>query len=252
MTSTKLLQLFASMSSPSFLLANETNHTLLTSLLESINAIIEHQYSGKFLIPHVSHRELTTLANPTFLHAILKTRKRFEALRSFTLESGQEEIERLSQLQKEASDGSEHISSPARSTRHNSVESLRSPSSAQPPSLSDVPEEGGAFAIGDDDDSEDDDHTFQATPSQSSPSAHDSRSPSIDSVDDAVPMQLRGMSEKARGKMPVGQTSFSRVNSMSSISSHTAAVVSTVSGFTPSAHWVSIILCCVLVMILLR
>ena len=42
----KLLQLFASMSSPSFLLANETNHALLTSLMESINAIIEHQYES--------------------------------------------------------------------------------------------------------------------------------------------------------------------------------------------------------------
>lgn len=45
-TSSKLLQLFASMSSPSFLLANETNHTLLQSLLESINAILEHQYAS--------------------------------------------------------------------------------------------------------------------------------------------------------------------------------------------------------------
>ena len=35
------------MSSPSFLLANETNYSLLQSLLESINAIIEHQYKGK-------------------------------------------------------------------------------------------------------------------------------------------------------------------------------------------------------------
>ena len=45
--SSKLLQLFASMSSPSFLLANETNYSLLQSLLESMNAIIEHQYRGK-------------------------------------------------------------------------------------------------------------------------------------------------------------------------------------------------------------
>lgn len=43
----KLHQLFASMSSPSFLLANETNYSLLQSLLESMNAIIEHQYSSK-------------------------------------------------------------------------------------------------------------------------------------------------------------------------------------------------------------
>ena len=42
----KLMQLFASMSSPSFLLANETNHALLTSQLEAMNAIIEHKYKG--------------------------------------------------------------------------------------------------------------------------------------------------------------------------------------------------------------
>jgi hypothetical protein len=42
--SSKLLQLFASMSSPSFLFANESNHTLLQSLLEALNAIVEHQY----------------------------------------------------------------------------------------------------------------------------------------------------------------------------------------------------------------
>lgn len=37
------------MSSPSFLLANETNHDLLQSLLEAMNAIIEHQYTSKKL-----------------------------------------------------------------------------------------------------------------------------------------------------------------------------------------------------------
>lgn len=44
--SAKIMQLFISMSSPSFLLANETNHTLLYTLLDAMNAIIEHQYSG--------------------------------------------------------------------------------------------------------------------------------------------------------------------------------------------------------------
>lgn len=46
--STKLIQLFASMSAPTFLLANEGNHQLLHSLLESMNAIIEHQYPGRW------------------------------------------------------------------------------------------------------------------------------------------------------------------------------------------------------------
>lgn len=47
-SSTKIIQLFASMSAPSFLLANDTNHTLLLSILEAMNAIIEHQYPSRF------------------------------------------------------------------------------------------------------------------------------------------------------------------------------------------------------------
>ena len=39
------------MSAPSFLLANETNYALLQSLLDSMNAIIEHQYTSKTDIP---------------------------------------------------------------------------------------------------------------------------------------------------------------------------------------------------------
>src|SRR5690348_15871075 len=46
--SSKLLRLFASMSSPSFLLANDNNHTLLHSLLEAINATVEHQYERQY------------------------------------------------------------------------------------------------------------------------------------------------------------------------------------------------------------
>jgi hypothetical protein len=46
--SSKLLQLFSSMSSPSFLLANDSNHDLLRSLLESINSIIEHRLGSEF------------------------------------------------------------------------------------------------------------------------------------------------------------------------------------------------------------
>lgn len=46
----KILQLFSSMSTPSFLLANETNHNLLASILESINSILEHQFSSMFQV----------------------------------------------------------------------------------------------------------------------------------------------------------------------------------------------------------
>jgi hypothetical protein len=39
------------MSSPGFLLANDGNHSLLHSLLDSMNAVIEHQYISKSLNP---------------------------------------------------------------------------------------------------------------------------------------------------------------------------------------------------------
>ena len=102
------------------------------------------------------------------------------------------------------------------------------------PTLGNVPEEDGAFAIGDDDDSEDEqDH--RPTPSQSS------RTPSVSSsVDDTVPLQLRGMSEKARGKMPAGTPTFSRQNSITSLSSPTTGRQQSAVGFAPSAQWVCV------------
>lgn len=46
-TCSKILQLFASMSAPSFLLANEANHNLLSLILDFINTIVEHQFASK-------------------------------------------------------------------------------------------------------------------------------------------------------------------------------------------------------------
>lgn len=86
---------------------------------------------------------------------------------------------------------------------------MRSPTISQPraPALSDVPEDG-AFAIGDDDE-EDTDDDNRPTPAESTPTEAPSRASSVSSsIDDAVPTQLRGMSEKARGKMP-GKPSYS-------------------------------------------
>lgn len=181
------------MSSPSFLLANEGNHSLLHSLLESIDAVIEHQY----------------IKNPNFIYGILRNHKRFEALRSFTLESGQEEIERRNRRRKEHARDPNDLAE----SRRGSVDSIRSPSIShtRAPGLSDVPEDG-TFAIGDDEDEdeEEDDDTddgHQATP-ESTPTDQPSRASSVSSgMDDTVPIQLRGMSEKARGKMP-GKISY--------------------------------------------
>ena len=148
----------------------------------------------------------------------------------------------MKQLRKDGADAVDAPNSPGRASRNSSVDSVRSPHGARGPSLSNVPEEGGAFAIGDDDDSGDENQEMLATPSQSSPSAHDSpsRNASISSLgDEPLPTQLRGMSEKARGKMPAGQSTFSRQNSTTSLSSHPAALMSpTSSGFDPTAHWI--------------
>lgn len=209
-TSTKLMQLFASMSTPSFLLANESNHSLLLSLLESINTIVEHQYT----------------TNSNLIYAILRSKKRVEALRTFTIEGGEQQIEHASRRRKETSSASpDHLASPT----------LTSPSGRSSSAVTNHPDEEGTFTIGDSDDS-DDDH--QATPSVSSPSIRDSRAPSIasSSAEDSVPIQLRGMSEKARGKLPAGAQSFSRQNSTTSLS-NASNFSSTRHGFSPTPQW---------------
>ena len=234
--SSKILQLFSSMSAPSFLLANETNYALLQSLLESINAIIEHQYTGRIDIGFFGMYQTDPhLANPALVRAVFKSRKRFNALRSFTLESGQREIDEEKQRRKAAA--SSGLNSPTRGSRTSSVDSARGPISARSSSLGNVPEEN-AFAIGEDDESDAETHTTEPhTPSRSSPSNHTSRNPSISSMDEPLPSQLRGMSEKARGKMPAGQPSFSRQNSTNSLS-NLPGITSPTIGFDPTRTWV--------------
>ncbi|KAI1813518.1 high-temperature-induced dauer-formation protein-domain-containing protein [Poronia punctata] len=220
-TCTKLIQLFNSMSSPSFLLANDSNHSLLHSLLQSLNAITEHQYEK----------------NPKLVCLILKNRRRFEALRSFTLESGQEELERRNRLRKDTGQLSDPFDI---GSQRSSVESLRSPNTTAPkvPSLSNVPEEDGTFAIGDDEDEDDSDEDDRPTPSQSSPSQNPSLASSAAGVDDTVPTQLKGMSEKARGKLPAGAPTFSRQNSTTSLGGHSVAGQSISDVFQPSTEWI--------------
>jgi cobalamin biosynthesis Mg chelatase CobN len=232
-SSSKVLQLFASMSSPSFLLANDTNHDLLQSLLEFMNAVVEHQYSSQFTQVYQScYKADSIIANPSFIYAILRSKKRIDALRSFTLESGQEELERQRRHQKDQPNDSSLAS------RASSMESARSPLSisARTPTLSDVPENSDAFAIGEDEDSEEEVEP-RAAPSQRTSRAQSASS----SVDDAVPLQLRGMSEKARGKMPAGTPTFSRQGSTTSLNSHGASVMSPGIGFMPSVAWVCIV-----------
>ncbi|KEY73376.1 hypothetical protein S7711_01489 [Stachybotrys chartarum IBT 7711] len=216
--SSQLMQLFASMSSPSFLLANDENHKLLHSLLESINSIIEHKYRR----------------NPELIVAVMKSKKRIEALRTFTLESGQEEIERINRRKKDASASVDPLDP---GSVRSSVESVRSPTTSslsRSATLEEVPEDS-TFAIGDDDDS-DDDH--QPTPAPSSEHTSPSQRAANADTEDAVPVQLRGMSEKARGKMPVGTMSFSRQNSTTSLGGYSVNSAGPGGAFEPTAQWI--------------
>jgi len=214
-TSTRLVQLLTSMSTPSFLLANETNHNLLQALLESISTVIEHQYKS----------------NTNLIFAVWRARRRIESLRRFTLEGGQEEIERAEQRRKEGalSDMSNSLS------RSNTLENLASPTRGGPFSPRSDTGVDETFAIGDSDDS---DNEHLPTPSQSTRSPRNSRTPSMASSsvpDEHVPFQLSGMSEKARGKMPAGAPSFSRQNSTTSLSQ--ASTLAGRGAFAPTAEW---------------
>jgi hypothetical protein len=215
--SSQLMHLFSLMSSPSFLLANETNHTLLHSLLESINSIIEHKYKQ----------------NPNLVVAVLKTRKRVESLRKFTLESGLEEIERRKRRHKDAGGSSDAAGATSNRTSVDSFDGTRNPpGQAQ---SEEVPDDG-AFAVGDDEDDSDDE--AQPTPAQSTTSENVSQASSTANADDAVPVQLRGMSEKARGKMPAGVRSFSRQNSTTSLGTYPATGQSQNGNFEPTPQWI--------------
>jgi hypothetical protein len=166
----------------------------------------------------------------------LKYKQRFEAVRAFTLESGQQEIERQNEKKKAGSISDLAISP----TLSQSEEDLHTPSGARSP-LGRIPEENSPFAIGGDDSDDERDIEGTQTPSQSSPSAQNSRRPSMASTLDENGIQMvRGMSEKARGKKPAGHPPFSRQNSMTSQTSMTALFTPSASGFTPTVHWVSL------------
>lgn len=169
------------------------------------------------------------------MYAILKHRQRFEAVRAFTLESGQREIERQKEQRKAGENSTESTTSP---TLPHAGDDLFAPSGARSP-LTRIPEENGAFAIGDDDsEAEDTEEGGQSTPAQSSPSAQASRRPSFASTADETGSQVRGISEKARGKMPAGRPSFSRQNSITSLASVSALFSPTSAGFAPTVAWV--------------
>ncbi|KAK1060650.1 hypothetical protein LTR74_011665 [Friedmanniomyces endolithicus] len=222
-TSSKLLDLFISMSSPSFLLEKEPNHQLLMQLLQAMDAILEYQAA----------------ANRRFVEVVFRCRKRFSALRDFTLEGAMAELDRQSQQRKDR--GESGAASGVRSpVRNGSIDSVRSPATARSPHLGNVPEHD-TFSIGDDED----DEGADADGMSSSTTFTAPLSASTSVVDDAVPLQSRSMSEKARGKQPVGQGSFSRTTSRNTSTSSLPALItpqasaphSTSQQFKPTPEW---------------
>lgn len=181
-------------------------------------------------------------ANRRFVEVIVRSRKRFQALRDFSIEGAVAEIDRRAQ---EMKDRNVNLSTAAMGSdvrnpvRKGSVESSRSPPGPQSPRLRDLPE-NGVFAIGEDDEDENESRYSTRLP-QSTESM---------SVEDAVPLQSRSMSDKARGKQPVGQTTFSRSTSRNTSTAslpslNTVTQASTVSPstssqfpFRPSVEWV--------------
>lgn len=182
-----------------------------------------------------------TEANRRFVEVLVRSRNRFQALRDFSVEGAITELDRMAQEMKDrnVSVGTTPIGSDVRApVRQDSMESSRSPPGPQSPRLEDLPE-NGAFAIGEDED-ENESHSSIPRPQNTE---------SI-SGDDTVPLQSRSMSDKARGKQPVGQTTFSRSTSrntstasLPSLFATTQASINTPSTssqlpFKPSVEWV--------------
>lgn len=214
--STRLFQLLAVMSSPTFLLANETNHNLLQSLLESINTMIEHQY----------------VTNPNLIYIALRSRKRIEALRTFTLAGGQQELARAAQRRK---DGVElpDPDSFLRSSRTSTSESLNVSRRSSAQTGHHVGEDTFRIADSDDEEEEDDDHDNDVRRARRSGSRTESMASSSAAANDTTPSQLHGLSEKARGKQPASSSSLSRQDSSLSLTQVNPGAF----GFSPSSAW---------------
>lgn len=190
------------------------------------------------------------LANPRFVEVIVRSQKRFEALRDFTVEGALAELDRQTQERKDRGVADVQPTGVRSPARHGSIDGIRSPTSARSSTqLEHVPEHG-RFAIGDDDDDDnDDDHEDDDEMRRSSTSLSAVRSSSASLVEDAMPMQSRSMSEKARGKQPVGQGSFSRSTSrntstaslpaLNTLQANSAAPNLPLMQFRPTQEWVS-------------
>ncbi|KAI9726030.1 MAG: hypothetical protein M1828_002038 [Chrysothrix sp. TS-e1954] len=215
--SSRMMQLVTLMSNSDFIFANDSNQLLLRSLLEAVNAIVENQYDR----------------NAPLVYAILRAHKRFASLQAMANNGAEHEIDKLALRRKEQAE-SNSISSGV----HRGNESVHSPRASN---LASISEQRDAFAIGGDDSDDEQDNTDDHTPSRTSfQSETNSRlGSSADGAEEVLPTQLRGMSQRARGKMPASHPPFSRQSSSANLNSPSLASPSPYGGFEPSVAWMS-------------
>ena len=116
------------MSSPSFLLAKESNPALLHILLETINNVIENQHHH----------------NPILLYAIIRNHVKFEALQHFDLQKA------LADLEERKSAKEEKPTPPSRTTSDLAL----SPVVSASPAITSPVTPATAFSVGDEEDDE--------------------------------------------------------------------------------------------------
>ncbi len=162
--------------------------------------------------------------NQHFVSVLVASKKQFRALREVTIEGALAEAERQAIERKDRGD----VYSPSTS-RGSSMDSMRRPAPAQPPSLAEVPEDN-QFAIGDDDE---DDEAAGLDEKHVGDSAHDSSAESTVQAETTSPTRL---SAKARGKQRAAlQISTSRNTSTTSLP--TLTLSTSTQTFKPSEQW---------------
>lgn len=190
---------------------------------------------AEYPVYNMSLKLTLPIENAHFIFAVLRSQKRFYATRDLMVDGAQEQLDRHVRARKDRNDGQQQTSS----SRRASGDGLRSSTNVQGPPLSNVPENDDAFAIGDDDESEDGERVKPESERSPSISEDPSRAASIvSSNDDAVPAQVHSMSEKARGKLRAGHTSFSRQGSSASLNNLAMMVPMTNVSFEPTEAWV--------------
>ncbi|KAG8897955.1 hypothetical protein FRB99_007774 [Tulasnella sp. 403] len=223
-SSTRLLQLFTSFSSPAFLLADDGHPRLLFFMLEVLNQIIYHQFS----------------ANPNVIYAILRSHKRFESMGTFTLAKGLKEIQRI----KEAKEEAERLKSGNPIEKGKTAE-MTTPTRSLPESPLTSVDEGSVEKLSSTRTSSDavlqsirEEETDDPVAVPPTPTAGSERVFPTSAISSPPPPSTRPLSEKARGKMKE-QGSVTEIEILDPELERVAAAGVGRNGFVPTQDWVA-------------